>query len=580
MVNATSPAGESVIHRALRGTASAASPAEGAKALLDACVKHLTGTGGSIYTLDLATGSYSRVASLPTEPSEGAAIPASRLSIPESRIATVAEFLAASEEYAGYEELLPDGVVFFAMRNETCVGAIRIDGPRPGEIDPAGMEDLIACADLLVTVYEDAFSFQLLESLQDPLDFTRSEREFFRTIADLITDSAGMEFVALRELDEGALRCIALAGFEDADPNEYAGWDLDPVDKFPAFARALEGKNGNTVAVTSIDDPEHAELRALPWCVDVKSFVAIPVLVGRKTFGVLSVGARCEFEYAPIELRGFESIANGVGVSISNFRNSHLLNRRVGEYVAAASAITSIEVARSARHEASNEIEVSTQALHRLLHKAGKSCQKEAEKVENHLHGVRLALKKMKVATTQPESDWETISIAELWAQANTAVATRLQDAKVEVRSPLVDVKVLARQDWLRQVFLNLLLNSIDAFNEGSKRTDRRIELLIDRPSARDSEYRLTYSDTAGGVIPQRLRPPPGEEEMSVQQLIFLGGVTSKKRGSGYGLWLARKIVDDHFGSIDLADYRKGVTFVIHLPTPAEAKERMKEEGP
>ncbi len=359
-----------------------------------------------------------------------------------------------------------------------------------------------------MTVYEDAFSFQLLESLQDPLDFTQSERQFFHKIADLIADSSGMEFVALREADKETLRCIALAGFDDAPPDDYTQWDLEPVAAYPAFARALDGE---TDPVHSIDTPEHAALRELPWCTDVKSFVAIPVLVGRKTFGVLSVGARCEYEYTPIELRGFESIANGVGVSISNYRATHQLNRQVGEYAAAASAITSIEVARLARHEAENESEMSTQALHTLQKKAGKACQAEVDKVEEHLHKVRMALKKMKIATAQPKAEWEPVSIKELWRQANTAVEQQAAGGE--------DRRTLAEQrrhrpgpaDRLRQVFLNLLLNSIDAFNEGRRRPEQRIDLAIERPSARDREYRLTYSDTAGGIAPQRLRVPSEE---------------------------------------------------------------------
>lgn len=561
--------GSALLHRALRGTASASTPIESSRRILEICVKELGGTAGAIYMLDLAIGRYSPIVSVPDGLGENRAVPAPVSASSSNRIVTPAEFTSGPSDGATGGP----GIVALAIRGSSCIGAIRVDGVSPAELPEPLLDDLVASADLLVTIYEDAFAFQLLDALQDPLDFTQSDKEFFRKISSLITVSSGMEFVALRELDEGRLRCIALSGFGEV--SDFASWDLDPVGRFPAFEQAL--KDGETVPVPNIDAPEHAELRAQRWCTDVKSFVAIPVMVGLNTFGVLSVGARCEFEYAPIELRGFESIANGVGVSISNFRSSHLLNHQVAEYTAAASAITSIEVARSARHEASNEIENSTQALHRLRQKAGKDCKDEVYGVEKHLHGVRIALREIQVATAPPEGNWTTVSITALWNQARTAVANRLQEAKVDVRNPDIDVKVLAREDWLRHVFLNLLLNSIDAFREASKRSVRKIELAIDRPSAKDNEYRLTYSDTAGGVIPQRLRPQPEGEEVAIHQLIFRGGVTSKKKGSGYGLWLVRKIIDDHYGSIDLTNYRKGVTFAVRLPTPEQAKSRMKE---
>jgi signal transduction histidine kinase len=154
-----------------------------------------------------------------------------------------------------------------------------------------------------------------------------------------------------------------------------------------------------------------------------------------------------------------------------------------------------------------------------------------------------------------------------------------LDEQRIDARPVAGDATVYARPEWLRQVFLNLLLNSIDAFRSAKKKGDRRIELTIDRQGERASEVTITYRDNAGGIAPHRLHVPPGAEDLPIAQNVFQEGVTSKKEGSGFGLWLARHIMEDHRGSIDLTDHRSGVTFVIRMPKADEGEALLKERG-
>jgi len=49
--------------------------------------------------------------------------------------------------------------------------------------------------------------------------------------------------------------------------------------------------------------------------------------------------------------------------------------------------------------------------------------------------------------------------------------------------------------------------------------------------------------------------------------------VTSKKMGSGYGLWLVRRVMTYHRGSIDLRDIRHGAVFELTLRRNLEGTE-------
>jgi signal transduction histidine kinase len=68
----------------------------------------------------------------------------------------------------------------------------------------------------------------------------------------------------------------------------------------------------------------------------------------------------------------------------------------------------------------------------------------------------------------------------------------------------------------------------------------------------------LLLSDTGKGISP------------SNQKLIFNPGFTTKKRGWGLGLSLAKRIIENyHSGKIFVKSSKvnEGTTFAIHLPT-------------
>jgi nitrogen-specific signal transduction histidine kinase len=559
-----------LLRAALRGTAAARTPRDAALAILVAAAEQLEADAGSIYLLDLRTGHYASFVEWPVKgrnPDQGP--PAGSIAIPPERISTLEYFERANGEgTTDHPPAKRAGVVSYALRGETCLGAISLEGPEPAGIGADLIDDFLAAADLLVSVYEDAFALNVLQSMQEPLDYGRSDVDFFQDLGVLIALSSGMGVGLLREREGDMLRCLALWGLP-VDPPTLEYYDLQPVSAYPPFLEAAQGK---TISVNRMDGEELAGLRALPWFNGVGSFVATPVHAGPEIFGVLSLGARCPYDYAPLELHGFESIANAAGVAIANFRNSRVLSGRVGEFTEAGVAITAVEVASAARHEAVGYIDNCHAGLAQLWKKldsrAG-ALQDEFEAISADLGQVRDALNKIKAATKPPERVWMDVNLQTIWSDACMAVGGRLGEERVSVQYNGPSISIHATPDWLRQVFLNLLLNSVDAF-KGANRTGRRIELSVERPSARAADYTIVYRDNATGINFQRLRAPPEYEHVPGHQRVFEPGVTSKPGGSGFGLWLVRRILDDHRGSIDLVEYRNGVTFAIRLPKPEE----------
>lgn len=107
----------------------------------------------------------------------------------------------------------------------------------------------------------------------------------------------------------------------------------------------------------------------------------------------------------------------------------------------------------------------------------------------------------------------------------------------------------------LQQVFLNLLLNAADAISEGGSITVRTIH---DRQA---ETVAIAVQDTGKGI------------SLELQEKIFHPFFTTKSKGKGTGLGLAvsKRIVEEHGGRIEVMNNRTGgVTFTVTLPVKAD----------
>jgi len=101
--------------------------------------------------------------------------------------------------------------------------------------------------------------------------------------------------------------------------------------------------------------------------------------------------------------------------------------------------------------------------------------------------------------------------------------------------------------DQVHQVLLNLLLNSIQAM-DGSGR-------IVVEVASRDNMATISVSDTGRGIPPEEL---PN---------IFRPFYTTKGNGTGLGLSLARRIVEEHQGRIEVSSsLGTGTIFTVLIP--------------
>lgn len=104
-------------------------------------------------------------------------------------------------------------------------------------------------------------------------------------------------------------------------------------------------------------------------------------------------------------------------------------------------------------------------------------------------------------------------------------------------------------KELLKQVFLNLAKNAIEAMSEGGT-------LIIKERSYPDKPGKLaiTVRDTGPGI-------PPG-----VLERIFDPFFTTKSTGTGLGLSICQRIIDDLGGRLEAASDPGGASFTVWLP--------------
>ena len=106
---------------------------------------------------------------------------------------------------------------------------------------------------------------------------------------------------------------------------------------------------------------------------------------------------------------------------------------------------------------------------------------------------------------------------------------------------------VLGDPQQLKQIFLNLILNSLQAMNGTG-----RLALAITR---RNTELEVAIRDTGTGIVPEHL------------SRVFEPFFTTKETGTGLGLAVVQHIVEQHGGRIDIQSQPgQGTQVRISLP--------------
>ena len=149
----------------------------------------------------------------------------------------------------------------------------------------------------------------------------------------------------------------------------------------------------------------------------------------------------------------------------------------------------------------------------------------------------------------------ELVEVNEIIREMGELLRAEADQYAVSIRTDLAaDLpKAAADRVQLQQVFMNLMLNAIEATKETGG------VLTVKTQLGENGQLLISVSDTGVGLPKEKI------------QQIFDAFVTTKPQGSGMGLSISRSIVESHGGRLwATPNNGQGATFQFTLPTAAE----------
>lgn len=221
-------------------------------------------------------------------------------------------------------------------------------------------------------------------------------------------------------------------------------------------------------------------------------------------------------------------------------------------------------LAASLAHEINNPLQTSLGCLglaEEMLGERDDDLRVYIEMAMEELQRSARIVKKLRDLNRKSDlSEKSPVNLKELMEGVLVLTKNRLTDRNIVPIFPYEGPSpyVLASRDQIQQVLLNLVMNAIDALDEGG---NIYLDLL---ETGNPKGYHIKIRDTGKGI------------PLEMMDNLFDPFFTTKEEGLGLGLYISKRIIEDHDGSINVeSEPGKGTAFSIWLPglDVPEAKE-------
>jgi len=214
----------------------------------------------------------------------------------------------------------------------------------------------------------------------------------------------------------------------------------------------------------------------------------------------------------------------------------------------------------SIAHEINNPLEAVKNSLYLLRSSSDDSSNRFLEIAVKEIERVSHVIAQM-LGFARGSGQVEWVQVNDLMEETLVLLDKKFKQSGTRVvREYSRDLPQLhARADQLKQVFLNLLLNAHQAMGGKGQITLRTAAM----DAAAQSSIFVEITDTGAGI---------SDEDMN---RIFEPFFSTRKKGTGLGLWVTQDIVRHHGGRIEVnSAMNRGTTFRIVLPVEPPQPER------
>jgi len=394
----------------------------------------------------------------------------------------------------------------------------------------------------------EAYPWSLFKELEDSLnlieDFGQISFNFIGKIREILP--VRRQALYVYDQDLGRFKDAASFGLDEPALKSISFSRHDPLLKWLKVNKTYLYVKNQPGVLNSLSPKEKDVLRFLG------AEVCYPLISMNRLIGILFLGSKeTGSEYSKRDLALISSLTPQAGIALENALLYREQRERFRRMLRADKLATIGELAAGAAHEIRNPLTAIKSSLQYLEAKSrDKPASKllataleETGRIENILSGL--------LSFSRPtELKKERHDLLETLEEGLDLIS--FQALKKQVRIirvfPQAPLELCGDRAQLKQLFLNLFINALQAMKEGG-------ELKVEVTPADAQKALVAVSDTGEGIAERNL------------DRIFEPFFTTKKGGTGLGLSICYGIVKSHRGDIEFKSrINLGTTALVKLP--------------
>ena len=394
----------------------------------------------------------------------------------------------------------------------------------------------------------DSYPWHLFKELEDSFnlieDFDQLALNFLGKIKETIP--VQKLILLIFDPDMNRFRLARASGFAEGELKNITFSSRDPLAKWLKVNKSYLSVRDQPGVLDYLTPREREML------VSLGVELCYPLISMNRLIGILLIGAKDGHrDFSKPELFFISSLTPQTGIALENallFKEKREGFRRM---MRADKLATIGELAAGAAHEIRNPLTAIKSSLQYLEAKTRdrrarsllSSALEETGRIEDILSGL--------LSFSRPtEIKKEKYDLAETLVETIELIAFQAKKQKVRIERALPGEPLFLEGDrsQIKQLFLNLFLNSLQAMEEGG--------LIKVEAAVPDSQNALVLvSDTGEGIAEENI------------DRVFDPFFTTKKGGTGLGLSICYGIVRSHNGEIEVqSKVGQGTTVLVKLP--------------
>ncbi len=225
-------------------------------------------------------------------------------------------------------------------------------------------------------------------------------------------------------------------------------------------------------------------------------------------------------------------------------------------------------LARSIAHEVGNPLSIIASTLqyieNALVDTGNQNFREPVQIIMDNIHQMHTLLRSLSDFTGSKQSQFESCDLNRILSQLLTFISREAELHNVSIHQEFDEgiPSCQARSGEIKQLFLNLFKNAIEAMPQGGKLCVKMH--LAPKDGARNpDEVLVEISDTGKGI------------SKADMQYIFRSFYSTNPKGTGLGLSFCRRVAEEHGGEISVkSQVGKGTTFIVTLPIRQRKEEQ------